>query len=116
MHCVCEILKALFLALFGLIKLLISPNSFAIDWGTDCWGPAFMHCQCLWLGDPTHLGGEPVLDDVLDDLLALLFWDQALIPVVERFEGASQPQWVIWVIRLTSPHLPYLGQAATGAA
>ncbi|MAQ88979.1 MAG: hypothetical protein CMM03_03905 [Rhodopirellula sp.] len=30
-------------------------------------------------------------------------------------EGAFQPQWIIWVIRLTSPHLPYMGQAATGA-
>ena len=40
----------------------------------------------------------------------------ALIACGGRVEGAFQPQWVNWVIRLTSPHLPYLGQAATGAA
>ena len=45
---------------------------------------------------------------------------QGLAPKPDRLigmvEGAFQPQWVNWVIRLTSPHLPYLGQAATGAA
>ena len=31
----------------------------------------------------------------------------ALIAFGGRVEGAFQPQWIIWVIRLTSPHLPY---------
>ena len=62
------------------------------------------------------LKGDRELGNTFGNTAVLGQGRHALIACGGRVEGAFQPQWVNWVIRLTSPHLPYMGQAATGAA
>ena len=69
-----------------------------------CWG---RWCWIGWMPNRCQRGLNPqIFVNVLSTEWTLSTSWIPEIPCSELVGGAFQPPWVIWVIRLTSPHLP----------